>query len=294
MRHIALLILISCSMHAQTSFHSSTNSLRIKITGENAAQINNELNLHFWKRIFPGKELKRINAIEIEIEGKAGFPAEIQDWRWLGRLSITAPQLDKFPPEIFRLKNLEELDLEKTDIGELPVDLKRLEKLETLIIIETPLKGTLPELPDHLSCLQLISCGSAVNIASAYRCAGLGELMIENAGLSVLPGEIGNLKRLKKIELPGNKLEKLPAEIGNLKEVLLLNVSGNKISELPKELEQMTKLQMLNLENNKLEVLNIDFSKMPNLKEIFLSGNPMKKEEQLRIEKAAKNIKVHY
>jgi Leucine-rich repeat (LRR) protein len=48
-----------------------------------------------------------------------------------------------------------------------------------------------------------------------------------------LPKEIGSLKKLQKLVVRDNSLEKIPLEIGKCQELVHLNLQGNKLKTLP-------------------------------------------------------------
>jgi len=70
--------------------------------------------------------------------------------------------------------------------------------------------------------------------------------------LSILPAEIGNLKRLRDLNLSDNHLSSLPPEIGQLKLLERLFLSGNWLSSLPPELADAASLRVLSLLRNPL------------------------------------------
>ena len=52
--------------------------------------------------------------------------------------------------------------------------------------------------------------------------------------LQRLPPNIGNLKKLRVLDLEENKLEQLPTEIGFLKDLTRLVVQSNQLTSLPR------------------------------------------------------------
>ena len=52
--------------------------------------------------------------------------------------------------------------------------------------------------------------------------------------LQRIPSSIGNLRKLRTLDLEENRLEGLPPEIGFLKELKTLTVQSNQLSALPR------------------------------------------------------------
>src|SRR3989442_543913 len=71
----------------------------------------------------------------------------------------------------------------------------------------------------------------------------LVELIFSGLNLFSLPCEIGQLTKLKVLNLSDNQLSELPPEIGQLTNLYRLILSGNQLSELPPEIGQLTSLQ---------------------------------------------------
>ncbi len=89
-----------------------------------------------------------------------------------------------------------------------------------------------------------------------------------------LPECIGNLEKLRYLNLENNKIETLPDNFGNLKDLEELIIDrGNELLELPENFDNLTKLRILKLSENKLKKLPRGFSKLVKLEEIEITGN---------------------
>ena len=84
-------------------------------------------------------------------------------------------------------------------------------------------------------------------------------MFLSSNELTTLPPEIGNLKNLERLALPGNKLTTLPHEIGNLKNLEVLGLVDNQLTTLPPEIGKLTKLEWLGLSNNPNLKITLNF-----------------------------------
>ena len=70
-----------------------------------------------------------------------------------------------------------------------------------------------------------------IKIIKEAEANGLIELDLSGQNIKELPKEIGNLTKLRSLNLLGNnKLASLPSELGNLSSLEELNLSGTKLS----------------------------------------------------------------
>ncbi|XP_078605137.1 leucine-rich repeat-containing protein 28-like [Branchiostoma floridae x Branchiostoma japonicum] len=83
----------------------------------------------------------------------------------------------------------------------------------------------------------------------------LVELYLHSNNLVALPDEIGNLLRLKSLDVSCNNLQVLTPAVGRLQVLQTLHLANNDISELPAELGQLKKLLTLDVMLNRLTAL---------------------------------------
>jgi Leucine-rich repeat (LRR) protein len=77
------------------------------------------------------------------------------------------------------------------------------------------------------------------------------ELNLSNNLLTgALQSQIGQLKRLKVLDLSNNKFTGVPAEVGQLTNLEILNLSNNSLTGLPNELGNLSKLKFLDVSGN--------------------------------------------
>ena len=75
-------------------------------------------------------------------------------------------------------------------------------------------------------------------------------LRLDDSNVTNLPKEIGQLTKLKKIDLRDNQLTELPDEISNLKNLEILNISNNDINKLPDNIVNLKKLRLFIFNGN--------------------------------------------
>ncbi|KAH7638129.1 leucine-rich repeat-containing protein 47-like [Dermatophagoides farinae] len=110
-----------------------------------------------------------------------------------------------------------------------------------------------------------------------FKIKSLNFLEITDASsLTSINTNISNLNNLTNLVLEGNKLSSIPAEIGQLTKLKCLNLSRNEIEILPdKVFENLVHLQSLNLEQNQLKVLP-EMSKLSSLISFKCGSNQLK------------------
>lgn len=85
------------------------------------------------------------------------------------------------------------------------------------------------------------------------------ELDLSNNSIDgALQSQIGQLKKLKVLDLSNNKFTGVPAEIGQLNDLEILDLSNNQITGLPNELGNLSKLKLLDLTGNNYSKIDLD------------------------------------
>lgn len=109
--------------------------------------------------------------------------------------------------------------------------------------------------------------------------ANLQQLVIGNKKLAgKIPATIGNLKKLKELNLSTNLVNgSIPKEIGEMESLEKLLLSGNKLEgSIPEELSKLTKLKELNLSTNQISGgIPTFIGKMASLESIWLRENKL-------------------
>jgi len=103
----------------------------------------------------------------------------------------------------------------------------------------------------------------------------LNFLDISEAGLKVLPTEVGNLVNLTQLVLKGDSLTSIPDTVSTLTKLKLLDLSKNYLSNLP-DLSGMEQLSTLNLSLNKfIQFPDVGIEKCTQLSYVDLSVNDL-------------------
>jgi len=100
-------------------------------------------------------------------------------------------------------------------------------------------------------------------------------LIIVGKNLSKLPVVIGNISKLKHLDLHDNSLKTLPAEIGNLTQLLFADLRQNEIGNLPSTIGNLTLLTNLYLSTNSLKSLPAEIGQLSSLDRLYLEMNQL-------------------
>ena len=112
-------------------------------------------------------------------------------------------------------------------------------------------------------------------IATAKR-SGEFRMDLARMGLTTLPASLGQLSRLRWLDLSGNQLRELPASFGQLSELQSLDLSGNQLRELPASFGKLSRLEDLWLSDNKLHELPASFGQLSQLRSLWLNSNQLR------------------
>lgn len=101
----------------------------------------------------------------------------------------------------------------------------------------------------------------------------LKKLDLEGNRLTALSPEISSLNSLKELYLFSNRFEEVPPGISHLSNLVVLGLARNTIKEISDEMNQLKKLEALDLSDNRIEVLPASISKLKRLRVLNLKGN---------------------
>jgi Leucine-rich repeat (LRR) protein len=91
--------------------------------------------------------------------------------------------------------------------------------------------------------------------------------------LTALPGFIGKLSSLERLDISHNRVSTLPKEMGNLLALKTINLSYNKFTELPDHLGKLTALETLEDTGNKIPALPEEICALTEPKKLDLLGH---------------------
>lgn len=97
---------------------------------------------------------------------------------------------------------------------------------------------------------------------------------LSGTGIADADGFLRNFKRLRKLDLSNNELEKMPEPVGAMVHLVELDLSDNEIEfdqQAVTQLSKLTRLYFLNLEGNPLR-LSPDIGQMPDLMQVLLAA----------------------
>lgn len=106
--------------------------------------------------------------------------------------------------------------------------------------------------------------------------SALTELSIrENSQIENLPGSIGRLVSLVKLDCNGCSIVSIPEEIGNLQNLAHLDFRKNQLSatSFPRSFSKLSNLHRLYLGNNNIDHLPEQITELTSLTELDLSNN---------------------
>ncbi len=117
------------------------------------------------------------------------------------------------------------------------------------------------------------------DVGRVLRFPELVQLRLCRFGLAALPANIGQLSRLRYLDLRYNQLTNLPESVGQLRHLVHLNVMGNRLSGLPESLFDLPRLRSLNLIANEFFAAPAGLRRLPALRGVRFDGNPFPESE---------------
>ncbi|MBF9018502.1 MULTISPECIES: leucine-rich repeat domain-containing protein [unclassified Oceanispirochaeta] len=121
---------------------------------------------------------------------------------------------------------------------------------------------------------------SDINGSEAFRfppgltdAPSLKTLILKNLNLDEIPLEIWSMRKLRILDISGNRISSLDKGIGRLRQLVYFNAADNELEILPHQIGGLRKLQILNLSGNRLQALGFSLDGLIKLKKLNLSGN---------------------
>jgi Leucine-rich repeat (LRR) protein len=101
-------------------------------------------------------------------------------------------------------------------------------------------------------------------------------LILSNNLLRKIPTTIGNLRKLRVLDLEENRLEgTIPAEIGLLHDLQRLILQSNQITALPRTIGHLSNLTYLSVGENNLQFIPEEIANLENLESLYINDNPL-------------------
>ncbi|MBQ9259673.1 MAG: hypothetical protein IJ187_07475 [Neisseriaceae bacterium] len=163
----------------------------------------------------------------------------------------SCPNITTLPEQIGQLANLSELRVLYCErLTHLPNSVCQLLNLKKLQLSDCHQFGELPEQMGQLQQLEVLERHSCLYMQSIpkqiWQLKNLTELTL-TAVNAVLPDDIGQLRKLQKLNLSGSQFKNLPDNIGKLENLCLLVLSYSNLKALPDTIGQLKNLKYLHL-----------------------------------------------
>eukprot|EP01065_Artemidia_motanka_P043619 TRINITY_DN6077_c1_g2_i1.p1 TRINITY_DN6077_c1_g2~~TRINITY_DN6077_c1_g2_i1.p1 ORF type:complete len:544 (+),score=222.25 TRINITY_DN6077_c1_g2_i1:91-1632(+) len=253
----------------------------------------------------PGENLHSLSECKGDLE--AEIKAAVADGKT--RIDISKNRLKAIPSCLSELKAVTSLSVEENQLDPAALELLgQMPQLEYLNISDNPALKVIPEgLGEKLSSLKKIDafkCGFSgplsgevckmksltyINFynngllkapAEISELTNLTELnLASNKIMAVMPGQLDNFPKLRRLALFWNRLLRLPS-LAPLKQLKELQLNGNQLPEMP-ELGVHESLESINLSENKMTTLHPSLFDQPSLDEFSAGKNQLTNESIL-------------
>lgn len=94
--------------------------------------------------------------------------------------------------------------------------------------------------------------------------------------------------------LTGAGLTSLPPEIGQLRKIIVLNIGETGLTTLPPEIGQLRNLQFLLLSNNQLASIPDEIGQLQHLVQLDLTNNPLSDETKAKVKQLLSTTEIHF
>ncbi|VDK40104.1 unnamed protein product [Taenia asiatica] len=176
----------------------------------------------------------------------------------LVKLNMESNELAVLPPDVKTWTSLVELNLSTNQLTRLPYDIDHLLNLEVLILSDNLLKV----------------CALIHHPISGYACFMYTQpTACTFSSFQRVPPSIQELRKLKVLDLAGNRLDCLPTEIGNLTELQHLILQSNRLTVLPSSIGCLQNLTYLAIGENDLQSLPPAIGELKRLEMLCLDDN---------------------
>lgn len=183
---------------------------------------------------------------------------------WFGLISLVGSSQCRTAIEL--RKNIKSLNFFGLNLPELPAEIENFTELTELVLN---------------NCLQSAFFSPDEPLPETSFPAELGNLkklkildLSQNTGFGP-PKEISRLQNLEKLMLSSSQLSRFPEEICALKKLKILTLDNNAFTSLPESIGNLTELKELTLCYSRLAELPAGIGKLKSLEILDVSGNPL-------------------
>lgn len=188
--------------------------------------------------------------------------------------------IKKLPENIGNLSNLKILILAYCNVEELPTSFYNLTQLVALNLHSNPIGKNIQAVQKIMKALPncKVSCNAANTIIAQQKIKpidteGITELNLKGKGLFEFPPELLAATDIEVLNLENNDFRELPAEIGRYKKLKKINIKGNRYLEsLPDQFCELESLEELNIMDCRIKQLPEKFGQLKNLRKFFADG----------------------
>ena len=239
------------------------------------------------KKFYTIKELNHVDLSSVKIISDHKYlcdhlPSQIYKTINLRRLEIQMGEINEIPDEISNLLNLQELYLQSNKIKQISKEISRLTRLKILHLVDNRIKDITPIcfIPNLLELEigrnEISSIPDEIGNLRKIRKLDLGNIFFSNA-IEHISDQIGLLDNLENLSIHGARLNTLDKPFGNLKNLKRISIRNSQVKEIGFIFTDLQNLEVLDFTNNDISSISLDFSKAINIRSIYLDNNPIDK-----------------
>lgn len=226
--------------------------------------------------------MTNLEVLEIDSNSISVILPAISNLRNLKKLKFSGNKIKRIPGDFIHLDSLEELHLNKEmDWDDTFNKLSKLKNLKKLNLSETGIKS-LPEDIQKMSLLEEINLKNnpELNLNDLFKqlsgVKNIKILRIGNDTIKVIPQSIELLKNLEELEITSTRIKFLPVEMGELRKLRILNLNANsEFITIPESVKNLIQLEEIYFGSMKAQFKYTDvltrLSNCKNLRKLMLS-----------------------
>jgi Leucine-rich repeat (LRR) protein len=196
-------------------------------------------------------------------------------------ISENGLNLSAIPESVFNLHNLKRLHICNSQITSIPSEISKLTKLNELFLEHNEICEISPKVCELKKLRKIKLTGNKINdLSPLCNISSLQKLELGRNLFTKVPKEIGNLKKLKYLDLGNlfysNNIDTLPETLAELVSLEYLSLHRANLPELGIYFGQLVNLKQLSIRNSNITSVNFDFTQLDNLKVLDLTNNNIK------------------